>query len=383
MTRTRRPLPPPTEDPSDARRRKGKELMEKPVQRNPKFTRRLKSNQRLSMVVERELNFKDLEGTSFLIDVDRLRWRTYCTIRNRCNKTVVQEFYATMSWQHFLEGGPVRVRGKNVSFNASDINEWWETQSYLEWAERYEPKGIYQLYNQTLANELHDTGYAIWNTSNMFVQGQLDFKSVFWHTFFSYSLFPSHHWHNVTLGPAILLYLMKKNLPFDCGTIALKRIAEAEEGRNKRLQREMRAERRAAAEAGADNPVEEGVDLGVEPSTLRERRAPRRRSEQIPNWAQELTTMVRDLTVEFRAFKDSFDNARTYTRRTPQFKRKRTRTEGPFLELTLQMILSQIQPLLRYIIHTPYSILHTPQSQTPLLIQLLNYRACPHSLLWH
>ncbi|KAK3230695.1 hypothetical protein Dsin_002576 [Dipteronia sinensis] len=61
----------------------------------------------------------------------------------------------------------VRVRGKNVGFSAKDINEWWETQSYPQWTEGYESKGIYQLYNQSLANELQDTEYAIWNTSNM------------------------------------------------------------------------------------------------------------------------------------------------------------------------------------------------------------------------
>ncbi|KAK3225963.1 hypothetical protein Dsin_005825 [Dipteronia sinensis] len=343
----RRPPPPPVEDPSDASRRKGKEPMERPVQRHPEFTCRLKSNQRRSMVVERGLNSKDLEGTRFLIDVDRLRWRTYCTIRNQCNKTMVQEFYAAMCWQHFLEGGSMRVRGKNVNFNAKNINEWWETQSYPQWTEGYEYKGIYQLYIKTLANELQDTEYGIWNTSNMFIQGQIDFKSAFWHTFFSYSLFPSHHRHNVTLRPAILLYLMKKNLPFDCGTIALKRIAEA--GRTNvpslafpclithfcdksrvRLQKEMRAERRAAVEVGVDEQVvEEGFQLGAEPSTHRERRAPRRSAELMPDWAQDLTTMVRDLSIEFKALKDSFGDDGTYIRRTPQFSRKRTNIEGP------------------------------------------------------
>ena len=55
----------------------------------------------------------------------------------------------------------------------------------------------------------------------------MDFQSAFWHTFFSYSLFPSHHRHTVTLGPAILLYLMKLDILFDVGTVALRRIAEA------------------------------------------------------------------------------------------------------------------------------------------------------------
>ncbi|KAK3229905.1 hypothetical protein Dsin_001786 [Dipteronia sinensis] len=147
MIRARR-HPPPAEDPVDARRRKGNEPMERPAERNPKFARRLKSNKRKIMVVERGLNFKDLE-----------------------------------------EGGSVRVRGKNVSFNVKDNNEWWETRSYPQWVDGYKPNGIYKLYNQSLANFLQDTEYAIWNTSNMFVQGQLDFKSAFWHTFFSYSLF--------------------------------------------------------------------------------------------------------------------------------------------------------------------------------------------------
>ncbi|KAK1591827.1 hypothetical protein Q3G72_014305 [Acer saccharum] len=38
--------------------------------------------------------------------------------------------------------------------------------------------------------------------------------------------------------------------------------------------------------------------------------------------------MVRDLTIEFRAFRDSFSSDGTYTRRTPYHPRKRTRTEA-------------------------------------------------------
>ncbi|KAK3189681.1 hypothetical protein Dsin_029242 [Dipteronia sinensis] len=277
MTRTRRQPPPPVEDPADAKLRKGKEPMERTVQQNLEFARRLKSNQRRSMVVERGLNFKDLKGISFLIDVDHPRWRTYCTIRNQCNKTVVQEFYATMSLQHFLEGGSVRVRGQNVGFNAKDINEWWRLRAILIRQIDISPTEFISSTTSIWPTKLRDTESSTWNTLNMFVQSQLDFKSTFWPTFFCYSLFPSHHRHNVTLGPAILLYLMKKNLLFDCGTIALKRITVA---------------------------------------------------EPMLDWANDLTTMVRDLTIEFRAFRDSFGEDRTYNRRTPQFLRKRTRTQG-------------------------------------------------------
>ncbi|KAK3221914.1 hypothetical protein Dsin_008939 [Dipteronia sinensis] len=49
----------------------------------------------------------------------------------------------------------------------------------------------------------------------------------------------------------------------------------------------------------------------------------------MPDWAVDLTTMVQDLTSEFRAFRDSFGSDRTYTRRTLYHPRKRTRVEGP------------------------------------------------------
>src|SRR5579862_7697172 len=68
-------------------------------------------------------------------------------------------------------------------------------------------RDIFQLYNAELANAIRSEGAQhAWNNSNKFVQGHLDFQSAFWHTFFSYSLFPSYHHHTVTLGPAILLY---------------------------------------------------------------------------------------------------------------------------------------------------------------------------------
>ncbi|KAK2645343.1 hypothetical protein Ddye_020538 [Dipteronia dyeriana] len=79
MTRTRRP-PPPAEDPTKARRRKGKDPMLRSAKRNSEFSQWLKSNNTRSMAIERGLNFKDLEGTSFIDDVDRLGWRTYYTI---------------------------------------------------------------------------------------------------------------------------------------------------------------------------------------------------------------------------------------------------------------------------------------------------------------
>ncbi|KAK3229344.1 hypothetical protein Dsin_001225 [Dipteronia sinensis] len=270
MTIARRP-PPPAEDPANARRRKGKEPMERSSQ------------------VENVMHHSE---------------------------TMPQDFGARVLCCHVLAAlSRMRVHG-------------------------YQPNGIYQLYNQSLANFLQDTEFTIWNTTNMFVQGQFDFKSAFWHTFFNYSLFPSYHRPNVTLGPFILLYLMKKNLPFDCGTISLKWIAEAgrtnmpslalpclithfcdrtgvrfleedewisrgnvgikayskaaiprgilrldtDEGKKKRLQKETRAEKRIAVEAGEDEQAEEeGFNLGAEPSTQPERRTQRRRAEQIPN----------------------------------------------------------------------------------------------------
>ncbi|KAK0574637.1 hypothetical protein LWI29_026531 [Acer saccharum] len=40
--------------------------------------------------------------------------------------------------------------------------------------------------------------------------------------------------------------------------------------------------------------------------------------------------MVRDLTLEFRAYKENFGSDDTYTRRTSYHPRKRTRAEDPF-----------------------------------------------------
>ncbi|KAK2638469.1 hypothetical protein Ddye_026264 [Dipteronia dyeriana] len=52
-----------------------------------------------------------------------------------------------MSWQSSLQGGPVKVQGKSGSLNAEDINEWWETKSYPQWAcnEATIPRGIQRL----------------------------------------------------------------------------------------------------------------------------------------------------------------------------------------------------------------------------------------------
>ena len=93
------------------------------------------------------MDFKELAGTSFVAEVHRREWVTYCTIRNPANVTVVHEFYASMKSNEFLRGGSVKVRGKQVSFNSEDINERWETRSYPQWEDGYEPRGIYQLYN--------------------------------------------------------------------------------------------------------------------------------------------------------------------------------------------------------------------------------------------
>ncbi|KAK1562548.1 hypothetical protein Q3G72_013775 [Acer saccharum] len=83
-----------------------------------------------------------------------------------------------MKSNEFLAGGSVRVRGKNVSFNAVDVIERLETMSYPQWADGYEPSKFYEM-------------------------------------------------HTITLGPAVLLYLMKMELPFDVGIVAIKMIAEA------------------------------------------------------------------------------------------------------------------------------------------------------------
>ncbi|KAK1553419.1 hypothetical protein Q3G72_034641 [Acer saccharum] len=212
-----------------------------------------------------------------------------------------------MKSHEFLAGGSMRVRGKNVSFNAIDINERLETRSYPY-----------------------------------------------------YSLFPSHHRHTVTLGPAVLFYLIKIKLPFDVGTMAVKRIAEArktnvpsmsfpclimylsiprgipklesEKAKKRRLQRKSKEEKKAAVAIVVE---EQGLDtrgeLGTSTDILAPKRttAPMRSSEPIPDWGVTLTTMVKDLTFEFRAFRDSFGSDGNYTRRTPYHPRKRTRIEGP------------------------------------------------------
>ncbi|KAK0597329.1 hypothetical protein LWI29_024103 [Acer saccharum] len=222
------------------------------------------------------------------------------------------------------------------------------------------------MYNQTLANAIRGEWHLTWNTSNPFVQAHLDFQSAFWHTFFSYSLFSSHHRHTITFGPVVLIYLMKMELPFEVGTVAIKRITEAgrtnvpsmsfsclithfceragvrfdledewrdgrvvgtkaynkaaipkgfpklesEKSKKRRLQREKREAKKAAAAAAY-------IGTGGEPSASKDVPSPKRAtqprgsSEQIPDWG------------------DSFSSDATYTRRAPYHPRKRTRGEGP------------------------------------------------------
>ncbi|KAK1577584.1 hypothetical protein Q3G72_022983 [Acer saccharum] len=156
------------------------------------------------------------------------------------------------------------------------------------------------MYNQTLADAIRGEWHLTWNTSNPFVQAHLDFQSAFWHTFFSYSLFSSHHRHTITFGPVVLIYLMKMELPFEVGTVAIKRITEAgrtnvptipkgfpklelEKSKKRRLQREKREAKKAAA-AAAD------IGTGGEPSASKDVPSPKRAtqprgsSEQIPDW---------------------------------------------------------------------------------------------------
>ncbi|KAK0574913.1 hypothetical protein LWI29_030847 [Acer saccharum] len=137
----------PVEVPTEPRSRKGKDTVPRSLGRHPDYDQRLKTNKRRSMVIKRGLNFNDLAGTSFIAEVYRREWVTYCTIRNPCNVTVVHEFYVSMKSNEFLAGGSVRVKGKNVSFNAVHINERLETRSNPQWANRYESSGIYEMHN--------------------------------------------------------------------------------------------------------------------------------------------------------------------------------------------------------------------------------------------
>jgi hypothetical protein len=296
---------------------------------------------------------------------------------------VVQEFYASMRSYDFLEGSPVKVRGKQVRFTAEDINRRWETRSFPQWAEGYAYRDIYQLYNRELATAIRSEGAQYpWSTTNKFVQGHLDFQSAFWHTFFSYSLLPSHHRHTVTLEPAILLYLMKMDIPFDVGTVALRRISEAgrtntpnmafpclithfceiaevpfrpgdrwetsrlvgtkayneaaiprgipilesEQSRKRRLQREQRKARKTglAEEQAGGSRTEPGTSSAapLPQSTT----TPAEASECVPRWGRRLTRVVKDLLAEFRAFRDRFGDDGTYQGGPPQ-QRKRSRAE--------------------------------------------------------
>ena len=112
--------PPPSEGTSSqARSRKSKDVP-RTASRHPEYIQRLEHNRTRSMVVERGIDFQELAGTSFVIEVQRRRWETYCTVRNQANVTVVQEFYASMRSYDFLEGSPVKVRGKQVRFTAEE-----------------------------------------------------------------------------------------------------------------------------------------------------------------------------------------------------------------------------------------------------------------------
>ncbi|KAK1552199.1 hypothetical protein Q3G72_012238 [Acer saccharum] len=164
-----------------------------------------------------------------------------------------------MKCNEFLAGGSMRVRGMNVSFNAMDVNERLEIMSYPY-----------------------------------------------------YSLFLSHHRHTITLGPAVLFYLMKMELPFDVDTVAIKRIAEAgrtnvpstkaynevavpigfpklesEKLKKRRLQREIREANKASVVAGIGTGGEPSASRDVPPP--RRATAPRGSSEQVPDWGEHYT----------------------------------------------------------------------------------------------
>ncbi|KAK0573334.1 hypothetical protein LWI29_006594 [Acer saccharum] len=109
-------------------------------------------------------------------------------------------------------------------------------------------------------------------------------------------------------------------------------ISKVRKAKKRRLQRKSKEEKKAAAAIVVE---EQGLDtrgeLGTSTDILAPKRttAPMRSSEPIPDWGVTLTTMVKDLTFEFRAFRDSFGSDGNYTRRTPYHPRKRTRIEGP------------------------------------------------------
>ncbi|KAK1588305.1 hypothetical protein Q3G72_021883 [Acer saccharum] len=120
--------------------------------------------------------------------------------------------------REFLAGGS--VKDNNVSFNAIDINERLETKSYPQWEDGYEPKGMYQLYDQTLEDvrvrfepddEMLNGGYVGTNACNK---------------------------------AAILRGIQR---------------FERDEGKKKRLQKEKRVKRKAEATS-----KEQGFDLGGE-----------------------------------------------------------------------------------------------------------------------
>ncbi|KAK0572074.1 hypothetical protein LWI29_025698 [Acer saccharum] len=80
---------------------------------------------------------------------------------------------------------------------------------------------------------------------------------------------------------------------------------------------------------GKQSKVMREHDVGTAAPPPRRATTPEGASEHVPEWGRTLTTMVRDLTLEFRSFWDGFGSDGTYTRRAPYHPRKRTRTEGP------------------------------------------------------
>ena len=78
------PSPPPPSEatPSQARSRKSKDVP-RTSSRHPEYTQRLEHNRTRSMVVERGIDFQELAGTSFVIEVQRRKWETYCSVQTR------------------------------------------------------------------------------------------------------------------------------------------------------------------------------------------------------------------------------------------------------------------------------------------------------------
>ncbi|KAK0583001.1 hypothetical protein LWI29_032177 [Acer saccharum] len=101
--------PSPREDPKVARRWKGKGMGPKSGEPHQDYPKRLEICKNRTIRMERGIIFEELSGTWVIKELNRLRWNTFATIQNPCNKALVHEFYTSKVLGILEDEGPVMV----------------------------------------------------------------------------------------------------------------------------------------------------------------------------------------------------------------------------------------------------------------------------------